>query len=444
MKKVFLTVFIVIICVSITTMLSLVGCKTEEKEANVVEDVEETEDVAEVEETEEEDIATPVTIKLLHQLDDPQTAKFEEIVANFEAENPNIKLELERNNEANYYEKLVTTIIGEDAPDIARIEYPKAAQYIAAGYIANLDSYISADFFDGFFESTFLPVLKDGSHYGIPQSIDALVLFYRTDMFEEAGIASPPATWDELITVAQQLTKKPDVYGIGLFGGWGPFEFYPWFFQAGAEMFEEQDGKLIPAFNSDAGVEALQLWVDLIHKYEVMPEGSSTYTEDDVKGGFLAKSIAMFTSGPWTITSMKANTDMDGKWAIAPLPEGKEKATVLGGLDFLVMEQSQYKEEAVKFLTYFYQDDIQLDWAKSFNLIPIKKSSYQDSFFSEDPIMQVFSEQLEVTKPIPTIPEMAEISDLFGKAIQSAMIGEKSPEEALNEAAQMAEDILER
>ena len=75
----------------------------------------------------------PVTISIMHQFNDAESAKFEEIVARFEAENPGIKIAVERNNEASYYDKLVTTILGGSAPDIARVEPPKAAQYIAAG-----------------------------------------------------------------------------------------------------------------------------------------------------------------------------------------------------------------------------------------------------------------------------------------------------------------------
>ncbi len=447
MKKILLWSLVLVICISMAATLSLAGCKKAAEEVAPSEEAAEElkeEKADEVAEELEEEIVVPVIIKLLHQFNDAESAKFEEIVADFEKENPNIDLEVERNNEANYYEKLVTTIMGEAAPDIARVEPPKAAQYIAAGYATNLEPYISEDFRADFFEGTLQPVLKDGSLYGLPQDVAVLVLFYRTDMFEEAGIAAPPATWDELVTVAQELTKKPDIYGIGLFGGWGSFEFYPWFWQAGAEMFEEKDGKLVPAFNSEAGVEALQFWVDLIYKHKVMPEGSSTYTEDDVKGGFFAKNIAMFTSGPWTIAGLKENTDIEGKWAMDLLPKGEKEASVLGGMHFVVMEQSEYKEEAVKFLDYFMQDSIQVDWAKSLNLLPIKKSVYQDPFFQNDSLMQLFSKQLEVAKSRPTIPEIGEIDDLFGKAIQSAMIGAQTPKEALDEAAQKAEEILER
>jgi len=394
--------------------------------------------------------AGPVTVKVMHQFNDAENAKFEAIVAQFEKDNPGIKIDLERDNSpaSSYYGKLVTTIIGAAAPDIARVEPPKAAQYTAAGYTAKLDSYVSYEFYKSLFPGTLEPVLKNGSLYGIPQDISTLVLFYRTDMLAEAGYDSPPATWDELVEVAQAITKDTDgdgeidVWGLGLFGGWGAFEFYPWFWAAGAEMFKEKDGKLIPAFSSSEGIAALQFWVDLIYKYKVIPEGAVTYTEDDYKGPFIAKKMAMFTSGPWTVASLKENKAIEGKWAIAPIPTGKRGASVLGGMHFIVLEQSEHKVEAMKFLNYFMQTDVQIDWAKSLNLLPIRSSCYDDPFFSRDPLMQAFAVQLTVAKSRPTIPEAGEIDNLFGQAWQAALARVKTPKEALDEAAEKAIEIL--
>ena len=390
----------------------------------------------------------PVSISVMHQFNDAESDQFEGIVARFEAENPGIKIEVERNNEASYYDKLVTTILGGAAPDIARVEPPKAAQYVAAGYAANLDGYVSKELRDQFFEGTLEPLVKDGSLYGLPQDVAVLVLFYRTDMFEAAGLAGPPATWDELVSDAQALTEdtdgdgQADVYGIGLFGGWGAFEFYPWFWQAGGEMLKEEGGQVIPAFNSAEGVAAVQFWVDLVEKYGVMPEGTATCGEDEVKGPFMAGQMAMFTSGPWTVASLKEATELEGKWSIAPLPKGKEYASVLGGMDLMLLEQSEHKEEAAKFLNFWMEDEIQLEWAKSLSLLPVKRTLYADPYFQDDPLMQGFSRQLEVARSRPTIPQAGEVDDLFGQAVQAALSGAKSAQEAMDEAAQRAAEIL--
>lgn len=395
--------------------------------------------------------ASVVTIKMMHQQNDTGNVKLEETVAQFEADNPGIKIELDRDNSATYYDKLVTLIMGEAAPDIARVEPQRIAQYIAAEYVANLDPYVSTELILDLFPGTFGSVMSNGSLYGIPDFVDTLVLFYRTDMLAEAGYDSPPATWDEMVEVAQAITEdtdgdgETDVWGLGLFGGWWAYEFYPWFFSAGAEMLEEENGKLVPAFNSPEGVAALQFWLDLIYKYKVVPKGAVNYTEDDYKPLFAAKKMAMFTSGPWTVASMKEIEALEGKWAVAPIPAGKQNASVLGGLYYIVLEQSEHKAEAMKFVNYFTQTDVLTDWAKSLSLLPPRKSCYADPFFTADPLIQAFSDQLKVAKPVlTTVPQAGEIEYYFAVAWRDALAGVKEPQEALDEAAALAAEALSR
>ncbi len=382
-----------------------------------------------------------VTITFQHQFGDAESQKFAELVARFEAANPNIEVKTIRDNDKSYYDKLVTTILGGSAPDIARVEPPKAAQYIAAGYAAPIDQYVSSQDRQQFFPGTVQPLTKDGKLYGLPQDVAVLVLYYRTDLFQAAGISGPPQTWDELLTDAKLLTKAPDRYGIGLFGGWGAFEFYPWFWQAGGEMLKQQGGKTVVAFNSPEGVAALQFWTDLENKYKVMPPGAATLAEDDVKGPFIAGKLAMFTSGSWSSDSLK-KAGIDGKWAVAPLPKGQQAASVLGGMDLIMLAQSKHKAEAGRFLSWLMQNQIQSDWAKSLGFLPIKQSMYADSAFKSDPLMSAFQAELAVARSRPTIPQAGQVDDLFGKAVQAALSRAQTPQAALDEAALKANQAI--
>jgi len=382
-----------------------------------------------------------VTITFQHQFNDAESAKMQELVAKFEAANPNIHVELIRDNDKSYYDKLTTQMTAGAGPDIARVEPPKAAQYIAAGYAAPLDDIIPASDVSQFFPGTLEPLMKDGKLYGVPQDVAVLLLYYRSDLFQAAGITAPPKTWDELLADARKLTRAPDQYGIGLFGGWGAFEFYPWFWQAGGEMLKQVDGKWQPAFNSPEGVAALQFWSDLENKYKVMPPGMATATEDDVKGPFIAGKLAMFTSGPWSVDSLK-KAGLDGKWSAAPLPVGKQAASVLGGMDLILLSNSKHKAEAGKFLAWLMEDSIQAEWAKSLNYLPIKQSMYGDPSFASDPLMAQFKAALAVARSRPTIPQAGEIDDAFGKAVQAALSGAQSPQAALDAAARQAADAL--
>jgi ABC-type glycerol-3-phosphate transport system substrate-binding protein len=382
-----------------------------------------------------------VTITFQHQFGDAESAKFDQLVTQFEAQNPNIQIKTVRDNASSYYDKLVTTILGGSAPDIARVEPPKAAQYIASGYAAPVDQYVSSSERSQFFPGTVEPLIKGGKLYGVPQDVATLVLYYRTDMFQAAGIAAPPKTWDELLADAQQLTKAPNQYGLGLFGGWGAFEFYPWLWQAGGQMLQQQSGKNVPVFNSPEGVKALQFWTDLERKYKVMPPGAATLTEDDLKGPFIAGKLAMFTSGPWIVGTLKS-AGIDGKWSAAPLPRDAQQASVLGGMDLIVLNQSQHKAEAGKFLSWLMQDSVQSDWATSLKFIPIKQSMYSSAQFSSDPLNATFLAALKVSRSRPTIPQAGEVDNDFGQAVQAALSGAMTPQAALDSAAQKAQTAL--
>ncbi len=384
-----------------------------------------------------------VTVRFQHQFNDAESAKLAELVRKFEAANPDIHVELIRDNAQNYYDKLTTSILGHSAPDIARVEPPKAVQYIVAGYAAPLDDYIPSGMRSQLFPGTIQPLIRDGKLYGLPQDVAVLVLFYRTDMFAAAGISRPPRTWDELLSSAKKLTRTPDQYGIGLFGGWGAFEFYPWLWQAGADMLESENGRYVAVFNSPEAISALQFWADLQNKHRVMPPGAATLTEDDMKGPFIAGKLAMFTSGPWCVESLK-KAGIDGKWAIAPLPMGKEEASVLGGMGLILLAQSKHKEEAGKFLAWFMQDDVQVDWAKSLNLLPVKLSMYDDPTFMDDALLSQFKAALSVARSRPTVPQAGQIDDLLGQAVQAALSGAKSPKEALDGAVAKANEILSK
>jgi multiple sugar transport system substrate-binding protein len=382
-----------------------------------------------------------VTITFQEQFNDAESAQIGQLVTQFEAANPNIHVQLIRDNDSSYYDKLVTQIIGGGGPDIARVEPPKAVQYITAHYAAPLDQWFPRKFRSQFFRSTIGPLIRGGKLYGIPQDVATLVLFYRTDLFKRAGIKHPPATWKQLYADAKKLTNSSSSrYGIGLFGGWGAFEFYPWLWEAGAQVLKPNGDKMAAAFNSPAGVNALTFWTNL-EKQKLMPPGAATLTEDDVKGPFIAGKLAMFTSGPWSVASLRSS-GITGKWSVAPLPKDKARASVLGGLDVIVLQNSKHKAEAAKFLAWLYRDKTQATWDRALGYIPVKKTLYSTPAFKRDPLAKQFYASLQISRSRPTVPQAAQVDSALGNAVQAALSGAQSPKAALDAAAKTANDAL--
>jgi ABC-type glycerol-3-phosphate transport system substrate-binding protein len=380
-----------------------------------------------------------VTVTFQEQFGDAESVEMGVLVKQFEAANPTIHIQLVRDNDSSYYDKLVTQIIGGGGPDIARVEPPKAVQYITAQYVAPLDQWFPKSARSQFFPSTVGPLVRGGKLYGLPQDVATLVLFYRTDLFKAAGITHAPTTWPELAADAKKLTTAGR-YGIGLFGGWGAFEFYPWLWESGAQVLKPNGDKMAAAFNSPAGVSALQFWTNLENQ-KLMPPGAATLTEDDVKGPFIAGKLAMFTSGPWSVGSLKT-AGIKGKWSVAPLPKGKTRASVLGGLDVVVLNNSKHKAEAAKFLAWLYQDKIQSGWDRALGFIPVKKTLYATPAFKNNPLSKQFYASLQISRSRPVVPQAAQVDNALGQAVQSALSGAQTPQAALDAAAKTANDAL--
>jgi len=376
-----------------------------------------------------------VTLTFQNQFSDSESAEMAKLVKEYEKATPGVTVKLARDNDSSYYDKLVTQITAGKGPDIVRLEPPKVAQYAASGWLAPVGGALSST--DDYFANTIDAATVKGKIYGMPQDVSTLALFYRKDLFAAAGITAPPTTWEELKADADKLSGNGK-YGIGLFGGWGAYEFYPWLWQSGAEVLTK-DGKKA-AFGSADGVAALQYWVDL--QKSDMPPGMATATEDDVRGPFTNGDVAMLTSGPYMTGILKDAGLTEEQYGVAPLPKGKQAASVLGGMDLSVLQNSKHQKEAVAFLKWLGSDKVQTTWSKDLGFVPAKKSLYDSSAFSGDPNIATFGTIIEASKSRPTIARAGDVDSALGKAVGAALSGSQSAADAMKAAAQEADAAI--
>jgi multiple sugar transport system substrate-binding protein len=319
---------------------------------------------------------------------------------------------------------------------------------------ADPDVNLSADDKSDFIQSAFAPY--DGHPYLLPFSLDTRLFYYRKDLLEKAGFSKPPATWDELVKVGKALTK--DTNGDGVIDQWGfatlgkpgdvfnVYSFLDFLFQAGGKFFDDS-GK--PAFNSPAGVKALQFFVDLRNKYKIMPPDVTTYDNTPLHTGFLNGTFAMVSHWPY-MQGMLAGAKLDGKVGFArePIPADGHDATVLNAWSFGIMKMSDKKKLAFDLIKYVtsqkagtFEFSKQLDW-------PLRNSVYE-SASARDLVPQThwdFSQLVfdiarkdgQVVRP----PKAAEVGHILGEQIDRAMHGNVTPQEALDTAKQKIDSLL--
>ncbi len=116
---------------------------------------------------------------------------------------------------------------------------------------------------------------------GLPYRTLGRMLYYRKDLFQEAGLTEPPKTMAQLLEYAQKLTKG-DVYGLGILGkqGFGnAYEFGSYLFSAGGEWWDRSTYTV--RINDPAGVKALSFYGDLRNKHKVVPPEVTTWAWDE-------------------------------------------------------------------------------------------------------------------------------------------------------------------
>lgn len=213
-------------------------------------------------------------------------------------------------------------------------------------------------------------------------------------------------------------------------------QFFNYLFQNGGEVFDESGNVVI---NSDAGVEALQFYVDLYTKHKIVPTPME-YNREQLPVLFKEGKIAMFVCGPWAKGIMGIEADNpDTPFKTAPLPKGKEQLNTLVSDSLMVSAQTDYPDAAWTFIEFVTSPENQKKYDQEGGFLPIQKEEANDPYFSEDPYTASFVEMAKMGKAQPKPAAWEPFQDVITDAIQKAFSG-TDPKTALDEAVQKIKD----
>src|SRR5215211_6566890 len=193
------------------------------------------------------DPTSPVTISY-QTWQDTTTENFQGMLNQFHELHPNIKVEIANVPAEQAGDVLTTQIAGGTAPDTVYMDAGAVTDFASRNALTNLDEYIAksaAVVPDDYVEAFRTACTWEGSLFGLPVDGETTGLFYRTDLFEAAGIAGPPTTWEEFRATAEALTKPDEnQYGFIIFAPEAYFYFYSWLWQAGGELVSEDGSEI--------------------------------------------------------------------------------------------------------------------------------------------------------------------------------------------------------
>jgi multiple sugar transport system substrate-binding protein len=333
------------------------------------------------------------------------------------------------------HDKLLTSVAGNKTPDVSQMGTTWMGEFAKTGALDEVPDSIDQD---SFFESARSTGVIDGTAYGVPWYVETRLLYYRTDIAEKAGITAPPETWDELKTMATAMKEKGGAkYGISLSpNNWQ--EFLPFVWQNGGELVSD-GGEF--TFDTPEVVGALEFYQSFFKEGLTagsVPEGF------DITPAFIQGTHPMFFSGPWHMSLIQdtGGADIEGKWAIATMPEKESGTSFVGGSDLVVFKNGDNKAAAWKFVEYLSTPAVQQKWYSTVSALPSVESAWDSGKLSTDDKLSLFGEQLKDAKTPPVIPRWEQVAaDVVNSELEKAMIGDASPEQAAKSMQEKAAAI---
>ncbi|TDO49379.1 ABC-type glycerol-3-phosphate transport system substrate-binding protein [Kribbella sp. VKM Ac-2527] len=287
--------------------------------------------------------------------------QFDRLVAEFEKQNPGIKIE----GTENKWDPLTfaTKLAGKSIEDVIQAPLTEPPGLIARKQVQPITGPLKSWNHYQEFNPQVLKVLSDsaGDVYGVPLAPFAQGLVYNRKLFTQAGLNpdKPPTTWDEVRAAAKQIAEKTGKAGFvheskGNTGGW---QLTMGTYSRGGSMESEQGGKYVASFNSEPTKSALT-WLQTLRWSDNAMGQNHLVDQDDVVKQFAAGQIGMFmgTPGTYRLAKMKFGLKNTADYGITSLPQSGGSAT-LAGADVFMVPASVSKEKAeaaVKWLLFAY------------------------------------------------------------------------------------------
>lgn len=417
-KRIVITILTVII---VTSMLVACGGKTNDKTSG--------------------DNKVTLTFGLWDKYQEPI---MREIADKFEAENPNIKIDIQLTPFGQYWTKLEAAATGEVLPDIFWMNGPNIVKYASNGILLPIGDKVKEDNIDlsAYPESLVSLYTVDDKLYGIPKDWDLTALWYNKKIFDEKGVEYPNEnwTWNDMVEAARKLTdKEKGVYGIAARPDTqeGLYNSIP---QSGGFIISEDRKK--SGYNSPEAIEGTKIWLDLI-KEGLSPtiEEMSDTSEIDM---FKAERIAMINAASWDVPVFMENELIKDHIDLTVMPLIKERAAVIHGLSNVISANTKHPEEAWQFVKFLGGKEANEIWAKSGVVIPARMDVL-DTWKETHPNLnlQAYIDELEYSIVYPTSKNTPKWNDIEINYIKQIWAGKISVEDGLEKIREEMDKALQ-
>ncbi|MCG8538575.1 MAG: extracellular solute-binding protein [Clostridia bacterium] len=395
-----------------------------------------------------------ITIRDYPRLDTTTGYKYSWIlkkIKEFERKNPGVFIEFKPLNEEFGHIEIDTAIKTNSLPDIAPIG--SDFEIISQGVLEPLDEYLTKEEIDSYKLNAISSVKYGGRIWGIPYMMENYCLFLNLDLFNQRGVKPPKDgnwTYEEFLKSLKELTYdkdgdgESDIYGFNSYIMPNSYNIWGIILSDGGEIVDYKTRRY--SFYGREALSGLKKLVDLKLVHKVTPENFGTNSAKEAWKSFaIDKKVAVYPGKASLVNTLKLLNSI-GKgfnFNIANYPIGEAGIPISSGntvTAYGVFKQDDKRklEMCIKFVKHLTDEDGQRELYKQ-GVFPVKKKVGE--IYKKDKIMSNIEKNLAYSKPIGIHSKWRLVDDIVQSQIRMAVLGKKSPEEALKEAKERIEGL---
>ena len=374
------------------------------------------------------------TVRWWYHYDNPQSTP-QALIEKFESANKDIKIQAEAipwGGGTDYVNRVFSSIVAGNQPDCGMVRLSYLSRFQQMKALEPLDNYLSgwagrSDISDDVWKINRAP---DGKSYYMPLHYVVIYLYYRQDLFQQAGLQAPK-THADFLKAAQALTKD-GMFGYGMRGGAGGFDNWGAFVLGAGATFDK--GGML----SEPALAANRWFVELATKHKVVPPSALTDAFRQIVDGFKAGRSAMI------IHHIGSSTEIVGalgdKVSAVPVPRAANGGgwTYFGDESNAVFAGSKNKEAAFRWISFLSSGDNNVEQAKLSGQLPVTISGGKNWTLHPQRFVDASSASLPIARSLPDHVKTPDFTArILPTNIQRALAGEIAPDDVMKAIDQL-------
>lgn len=378
-----------------------------------------------------------------------KTELYKELIAEFEAANPDIKVEFQTIPNTQSKDKLLAMAATETLPDVFELNDSWLGPLGGGNHLVDLGPYVEDwEQKDNVVQAVYdLGKMLNDTNYWMPYGLWGTAVYYNTEMLEEAGL-EPPETMDEFLSTAKAITKPSEnQYGYSFRGGvYGGTHAIMWILgHLGQADYFDENGKSV--FNTDTAIEALEAYKALYQ--EASPPDSTSWSYQECVSSFTSGGTGLLIQSNEVVDICKERMGKDafGTTLLPVGPSGKGYDTS-GQTGFSISNHSDNKDAAWRLLSFLNSPESNEKITKMIGFTPIYKDAADDPVFGEGQIKvyldQIMSDKISFAENPSYLPEWSEfIVDFATTELQKMILDDQTVETTADNLAEFLNEANE-